>query len=424
MDKIDKKAISISKRLRGKISVKPKIKIRSFDDFSLLYTPGVAAVSKAISEDHSKARLLTYKWNAVAIVTDGTRVLGLGNIGPDAAMPVMEGKALLFKHLGGVDAIPITLGTTSLEGIVDAVKAIAPSFSGINLEDIESPKSFAILERLQSELSIPVWHDDNQGTAAVTLAALTNALKLVNKSIREIKLTMFGAGTAGLSILRLLSQYGLDKRNAIVIDSKGVLHKGRSDASDLKTSNPHKYELLDSTNKYNATEIEEAVSGSDVIIAASASKPGLIKTEWLRRMASDPIVFALANPQPEVSQEEAKQANVRIFATGRSDWPNQVNNSMVFPGVFRGVLDVGARRITDTMAIAAAKELAKYAEEKGLSDTYIIPKMDEREAFCRVAAGVGVQACSEGIASTCASYEELYDMAEQMIAKGRYKAKK
>ncbi|MEM0149958.1 MAG: NADP-dependent malic enzyme [Candidatus Micrarchaeaceae archaeon] len=424
MDKTDRRAISISKRLRGKIAVKPKMKIRSFDDFAVLYTPGVAAVSKAISADHSKANLLTYKWNTVAIVTDGTRVLGLGNIGPDAAMPVMEGKALLFKHLGGVDAIPITLGTTSLDGIVETVKAIAPSFGGINLEDIESPKSFAILERLQKELSIPVWHDDNQGTAAVTLAALINALKLVNKSIKNVKLTVFGAGTAGLSILRLLSLYGLDKRNAIVIDSKGVLHKGRNDAEQLKAANPQKYGLLESTNRYGATEIEDAVSGSDVVIAASASNTGIVKGEWLRKMGSDPIVFALANPQPEISMEEAQRSGVRIFATGRSDMPNQVNNSMVFPGVFRGVLDVGAKRITDEMAIAAAKELAKHADEKGLSASYIIPKMDEREAFCKVAAGVGVQACSEGIARTCMGYGELYSIAEQMITKGRYKAKK
>ncbi|MEM0124094.1 MAG: NADP-dependent malic enzyme [Candidatus Micrarchaeaceae archaeon] len=424
MDEIDKKAISVSKRLRGKIEIKLKPKIKSFEDFAILYTPGVAAVSKAISADHSKANMLTYKWNTVAIVTDGTRVLGLGNIGPDAAMPVMEGKALLFKHLGGVDAIPITLGTTSLEGIVETVKAIAPSFSGINLEDIESPKSFAILERLQKELSIPVWHDDNQGTAAVTLAALINALKLVNKNIKDIKLTMFGAGTAGLSILRLLSLYGLDKRNVVVIDSKGVLHKGRNDAEQLKTINPHKYELLESTNRYGVTEIEDAVSGSDVVIAASASNTGTVKGEWIRKMGSDPIVFALANPQPEISMEEAQKSGVKIFATGRSDIPNQVNNSLVFPGVFRGVLDVEASRITDTMAIAAAKELAKHADEKGLSPTYIIPKMDEREAFYKVAAGVGVQACSEGIAKTCMSYDELYNRAEQMITKGRYKAKK
>ena len=419
MDKLDKKAIKLSKKLRGKIAIKPKMKIKSFDDFAVLYTPGVAAVSREVSSDRSKARMYTYKWNTVAIVTDGTRVLGLGNIGPDAAMPVMEGKALLFKHLGGVDAVPITLGTTSTDSIVETVKAIAPSFGGINLEDIESPKSFTILERLQKELDIPVWHDDNQGTAAVALAALINALKIVNKDIKSIKLVMFGAGTANLSILRLLSKYGLSKSNVIVIDSKGVLHKGRSDAEQLKSSNPQKYEIISSTNRYNATSIEEAISGSDAIIAASASSQGTLKVEWIQKMSSDPIVFALANPQPEISLEEAQKAGVKIFATGRSDIPNQVNNSMVFPGLFRGVFDVHAKYITDGMAIAAAEELARYAEEKGLSTTYIVPRMDDYEAFYRVAAGVGVQAFKDGATENKVSYEELYNLAKQFIEKNR-----
>ncbi len=420
MDKLDKKAINVSKRLRGKIAIKPKMRIRSFDDFAVIYTPGIAAVSREIISDRSKASMYTYKWNTVAIVTDGTRVLGLGNIGPDEAMPVMEGKALLFKHLGGVDAVPITLGTTSIDNIVETVKAIAPSFGGINLEDIESPKSFAILERLQKELSIPVWHDDNQGTAAAALSALINALKIVNKDIKSIKLVMFGAGTANLSILRLLSKYGLGKSNAVVIDSKGVLHKGRADVEQLKSSNPQKYEIIGSTNRYNATSIEEAISGADAIIAASVSSQGTLKGEWIRKMNSDPVVFALANPQPEISKEEAQKAGVKIFATGRSDMPNQVNNSIVFPGVFRGVFDVQARYITDSMAIAAAEELAKYAEEKGLSTTNIVPRMDDYEAFYRVAAGVGVQAFNDGATENKASYEELYDLAKQFIEKSRH----
>lgn len=424
MNKIDKKAIALSKRLRGKIAMKPKMKIRSLDDLAVLYTPGVAAVSMEIVKDRRKAQELTYKWNTVAIVTDGTRVLGLGNIGPDAAMPVMEGKALLFKHLGGVDAIPITLSTTDSAKIVETVKAIAPSFGGINLEDIESPKSFAILEQLQKELNIPVWHDDNQGTAAAVLAGFTNALKLVDKQISKVKVTIFGAGTAGVSILRLLALNGLDKSNAVVIDSKGVLHMNRSDIEQLKTANKQKYDIVESTNKYGISTIEEALEGSDAIIAASASSPGLIKGEWISRMSSNPIVFALANPQPEISYEEAQKAGVKIFATGRSDLPNQINNSMVFPGIFRGVLDVQAKRITDNMAIAAAKELSSYAQEKGLSTNYIIPRMDERDAFYRVAAGVGIQAYKDGVTEISKSYEELYEQAKSMVEKGRYINKK
>ena len=420
MNKTDKKAIALSKRLRGKIAIKPKMKIKSFDDFAVLYTPGVAAVSTEIAKDPRKAQELTYKWNTVAIVTDGTRVLGLGNIGPDAAMPVMEGKALLFKHLGGVDAIPITLGTTDSAKIVETVKAIAPSFGGINLEDIESPKSFAILEQLQKELNIPVWHDDNQGTAAAALAGFTNALKLVNKQISKVKVAIFGAGTASVSILRLLALNGLDKSSAVVIDSKGVLHKNRSDREQLKATNPQKYDIIESTNKYNATTIEEALDGADAIIAASSSNPGTIKGEWIKRMNSDPIVFALANPQPEISYEEAQKAGVKIFATGRSDLPNQINNSLVFPGIFRGVLDVQAKRITDNMAITAAMELAKYAQEKGLSTNYIIPRMDERDAFYRVAAGVGVQAFKDGVTEVSKGYDELYEQAKSMVEKGRY----
>ncbi|MGC8670082.1 MAG: NAD(P)-dependent malic enzyme [Candidatus Micrarchaeia archaeon] len=418
-DKIGKKAVRLSKKLRGKIEIKLKAKIKSFDDFALIYTPGVAAVSNAIAKDRSLSYGLTYKWNTVAIVSDGTRVLGLGNIGPDAAMPVMEGKALLFKYLGGVDAIPITLGTTDADSIVATVKAIAPSFGAINLEDIESPKSFAILESLQKELSIPIWHDDNQGTAAITLAAFKNALKLVNKDIKNIKLTVFGAGTASISILKLLALSGLDKRNAIVIDSRGVLHGGRPDLEALKSSNPYKYDLINTTNKFNATTIEEAIEGSDAVIAASSSNSNTIKAEWIGKMSNDPIVFALANPEPEISYESAQKAGVKIFATGRSDIPNQVNNSLVFPGMFRGVLDVGASRITDTMAIAAANELAKYAEEKGLSTNYIVPRMDDVDTYYRVAAGVGVQAYLDGATKSKLSYEEIYENAKRIIEKSR-----
>ncbi|MGC9191002.1 MAG: NAD(P)-dependent malic enzyme [Candidatus Micrarchaeia archaeon] len=419
MTSIDNKALKLSRKYKGKIEIKPKIRIKSLDDFAVIYTPGVAAVSRAIASNKATARELTHKWNSIAIITDGTRVLGLGNIGPDAAMPVMEGKALLFKYLGGVDAIPITLGVTDYEKMVETIKAIAPSFGGINLEDIESPKSFMLLERLRNELEIPIWHDDNQGTAAAALAGLINALKIVGKSIGSIKMVLVGAGTANLSILRLLSLYGLDKRKAVVIDSKGVLHKGRPDYELLRTSNTQKYDAINTTNAEQVTTIEEAFSGSDVVISASTPGPGVIKQEWLKSMAKDPIVFALANPEPEISFEEAKSAGVRVFGTGRSDIPNQINNSLVFPGVFRGVLDVQARHITDSMAVAAAEELAKYAQEKGISESYIIPRMDENEAYYRVAAGVGVQAYKDGVTKISKSYDELYAEAKAYIEKHR-----
>ncbi|MGB9732939.1 MAG: NAD(P)-dependent malic enzyme [Candidatus Micrarchaeia archaeon] len=409
------KAIELARTYKGKIGIKPKVRIRSYKDFSLLYTPGVAGVSKLIKEKNE--RFLTYKWNSVAIVTDGTRVLGLGDIGPDAAMPVMEGKALLFKYLGGVDAIPITLGTKDKNAIVEAVKSIAPSFSGINLEDIESPKSFEILDRLQKELNMPVWHDDNQGTAAAALAAFINAMKLVNKNASEVKVLFIGAGTANLSTYRLLKEYGINPKKAILVDSKGVLYKGRADEDELRQKNPEKYKVMQETNGEDARNIEDAAKGADVIIGASTK--GAIKEDWIRSMNSDAIVFALANPEPEIERKKALRAGARIYASGRSDMPNQVNNSLIFPGVFRGVLDVQAKKITDKMAITGAIELAKYAEEKGLSYDYIIPKMSESEAYYRLAAAVGVEAQKEGLAEVSASYDELYQKAKEIIESSR-----
>ncbi|MGC9205145.1 MAG: NAD(P)-dependent malic enzyme [Candidatus Micrarchaeia archaeon] len=417
MKNFDEKAISMSRKNKGKIEIKPKVKIKSFEDFSMIYTPGVAAVSRLIKEKGEK--YLTYKWNSIAIVTDGTRVLGLGNIGPDAAMPVMEGKALLFKYLGGVDAVPITLGTTDADRIVETVKAMAPSFSGINLEDIESPKAFDILERLQRELNIPVWHDDNQGTAAVALGAFINALKLTNRKASDARIVFIGAGTANISILRFFRAYGVDPRKVVVADSKGVLYRGRSDENELKVKNRQKYEIIQETNEDNFTTVEEAVKGADAIIAASAK--GAVKEEWVRSMNKDSIVFALANPDPDIDEEKALRAGAKIYGTGRSDLPNQVNNSLVFPGVFRGVLDVQARKITDNMAIAASLELAKYAEEKGLRADYIVPRMDEREVYYRIAAGVGIEAQKEHLTESNMSYDELYENAKKLISGSKAK---
>jgi malate dehydrogenase (oxaloacetate-decarboxylating)/malate dehydrogenase (oxaloacetate-decarboxylating)(NADP+) len=412
MRNFDEKAIDMARKNRGKIEIKPKVRIKSFEDFSVIYTPGVAAVSRLIKD--KKEKYLTYKWNSVAIVTDGTRILGLGNIGPDAAMPVMEGKALLFKYLGGVDAVPITLGTTDADKIVETVKAIAPSFGGINLEDIESPKAFDVLEKLQKELNIPVWHDDNQGTAAAALGAFINALKLTNRDAKDARIVFIGAGTANLSILRFFRAYGVDPKKVVVADSKGVLYRSRSDESELKVKNKQKYSVMHETNAENFTTVEEAVKGADAIIAASTK--GTVKEEWIRSMSKDPIVFALANPNPDISEEEALRAGAKIYASGRSDMPNQVNNSLVFPGVFRGVLDVQAKKVTDTMAIAASLELAKYVEEKGLRTDYIVPRMDEREIYYRIAAGVGVAAQKEHVAESNMSYEEIYESAKKLIS--------
>jgi len=408
-------AIKLARKYKGKISIRPKMKIKKFRDFSLVYTPGVAAVSNAIKKDGEK--FLTYKWNSIAIVTDGTRVLGLGNIGPEAAMAVMEGKSLLFKYLGGVDAIPITLGVTDKDKIIEAIKAIAPSFSGINLEDIESPKSFEILERLQNELNIPVWHDDNQGTAAAALAAFINALKFVGKKPESVKIVFMGTGTANLSVYRLLKEYGVKAGNVIFVDTKGVLFRGRADENELKAINPYKYAVMQESNLENISTVENAVKGADAIIGASS--PGTIKSEYIKSMNSKPIVFALANPEPEITRRKALLAGAAIYCSGRSDLPNQVNNSLIFPGLFRGVLDVQASKIVDSMAIAAAVELAKYAEQKGLDRDYIIPKMSEQEIYFKIAATVGVEAQKAGLTYIKKSYDELYEEAKEIVLKER-----
>ncbi|ARM75840.1 NAD(P)-dependent malic enzyme [Acidianus manzaensis] len=415
----DKQALEVSKKYKGKIQILPKVPIKSLEDFAVLYTPGVAAVSKEISKNPDLSFEYTYRWNSIAIVTDGTRVLGLGNIGPEAAMPVMEGKALIFKYLGGVDAIPLPVGTKDPDKIIELVKNLEPSFGGINLEDIESPKCFYILDKLREELKIPVWHDDQQGTAGATLAGLITALELTGKSPSNIKLIFFGVGAANIATARLLKAYGIPYENMILIDSEGPLYKGRKDEEEIKINNPWKYELLKSTNKDNITEIEKAFEGADVLIAASKPGPGTINPKLISKMNKDSIVFALANPIPEIWPEEAKKAGARIVGTGRSDLPNQINNSLIFPAVFRGALDVKAKTITDEMVIEAARELSSYVREKGASDDYIIPKMTEWEVYPRVAAAVGLKAIQQGIARHNMSYNEIYSHAKEMIENAR-----
>ena len=405
---------------RGKMQTVPRCCVRDFNDFAIWYTPGVAEPCRAIQADKERAYELTNKWNTVAVVSDGTRVLGLGDIGPEAGMPVMEGKALLFKYLGGVDAVPICLDTKDPDEIIQAVKWLQPSFGGINLEDISNPKCFYILDRLRAEAHIPVWHDDQQGTAAVTLAGLINALKIVGKKKGDVKLTVNGIGSANVAILRILFADGFKPTNTIVVDSKGTLHTGRTDLEEKQQENPYKWDLCQRTNpEKRSGGIAEALKGADVCISLSKSGPDIISPEWIKGMSKDAIVFACANPIPEIWPWEAKEAGARIMATGRSDFPNQVNNSIGFPGIFRGTLDVKARTITDEMCITAAYELAKCAEDRGISEDNIAPTMAEWEVFIREAVAVGLKAIEQGVAREKASREELTKRAEAIIKNAR-----
>jgi len=405
---------------RGKMQTIPKCCVRDFNDFAIWYTPGVAEPCRAIKADKEKVYEFTNKWNTVAVVSDGTRVLGLGDIGPEASLPVMEGKALLFKYLGGVDAVPICLDTKDPDEIIQAVKWLQPSFGGINLEDISSPKCFYILDRLRAEARIPVWHDDQQGTAAIILAALINALKIVNKKVNKIKLCLIGAGAAGIAVSRILFAYGVKPENTIITEIGGILHPGRKDIKERQKDFPELWRLCTATNPEHKTGgIPEAMSNADVCIAFSKPGPGTIKPEWVKSMSKDAIIFACANPIPEIWPWEAKKAGARIVATGRSDFPNQVNNSIGFPGIFRGTLDVKARTITDEMCIAAAYELAKYAEDRGISEDNIAPTMAEWEVHIREAVAVGLKAIEQGVAREKASREELTKRAEAMISNAR-----
>jgi malate dehydrogenase (oxaloacetate-decarboxylating) len=405
---------------QGKVQTMSKCVVRDFNDFAIWYTPGVAEPCKAIKADRERVYEFTNKWNTVAVVSDGTRVLGLGDIGPEAGLPVMEGKALLFKYLGGVDAIPICLDTREPEEIIRAVKWLQPSFGGINLEDIANPKCFYILDTLRKEMEIPVWHDDQQGTAAVTLAGLVNALKVVGKKKEEVSITLIGVGAANIAIARVLFAAGVKPENAIFVDSRGILHSGRADLERKQAENPYKWDLCLKTNLEKRTGgIAEALKGADVCISLSKSGPDTIKPEWMTAMAKDAVAFTCANPIPEIWPWDAKGAGVRLVATGRSDFPNQVNNCIGFPGIFRGTLDVKAKTITDEMCIAAAYELAKCAEDQGLSEDYIIPTMGEWDVFIREAVAVGLKAIEQGVARETPSREELTQRAEKMIRQSR-----
>jgi malate dehydrogenase (oxaloacetate-decarboxylating) len=417
-----KKPAQISSRMHrfyeGKMQVMPKCAITSPDDFAVWYTPGVAAPCREIQANPDKSFELTNRWNSVAVVTDGTRVLGLGDIGPEAALPVMEGKAMLFKYLGGVDAFAICLKTKDPDEIVRVCELLEPTFGGINLEDIEKPKCFYVLEKARDKLQIPVWHDDQQGTATVILAGLMNSFKIVGKKPRETLITLIGAGSANIRTAYVLMRWGVKPRNIIMVDTKGVVHKGRKDIT--KEEDPWKYELTQVTNGEGRTgDITEAFKGVDAVVAASKQGPGTIKPEWVKTMADDAVIFACANPIPEIWPWEAEAAGARIVATGRNDFPNQVNNSLGFPGIFRGVLDVKAKTITDDMCIAAAQELARYAEERGIHEKDILPRMEEWEVFPREAVACALKSIEQGVARVKPSRQELYERASAIIRNAR-----
>lgn len=374
------KALKKHEEWQGKVATEVKAKVLNAEDLTYAYTPGVAEPCRKIHEDERKAYVYTSKANTIAVVSDGSAVLGLGNIGPKAAMPVMEGKAVLFKEFGDVNAVPIVLDTQDADEIIETVKNIAPTFGGINLEDISSPRCVYIENKLKEILDIPVFHDDQHGTAIVTVAALINALKVIDKKASEIKVLVSGAGAAGYSISKLLLDLGV--RDVIACDSKGTINK-----THLKGTNPVKAELAKITNKENFEgSLKEAIKGCDVFVGVSV--PGVIDEADIKNMANDPIVFAMANPVPEIDPALAKEAGAAVVATGRSDFPNQINNVLAFPGIFRGALDAHAEEITDAMKLAAARALAELVSPDKLSADYVIPGAFEQGVADAVAKAV------------------------------------
>lgn len=374
--------------LGGKISIRNRIPVKTRDDLSMAYTPGVARICMEINQDPEDAYKLTTKGNTVAVVTDGTAVLGLGNIGPKAAMPVMEGKAMLFKEFADIDAWPICLDTTDTEEIIRIVKAIAPGFGGINLEDIAAPRCFEIEQRLREELEIPVFHDDQHGTAVVTTAALINALKVVGKNVEKIKVIVSGAGAAGIACTKMIMHLGV--KNLIVCDSKGAIHSKRTNL------NPSKNWLAENSNpEKESGALKEVIAGADVFLGVSA--PNIIGQKDVKNMAKDPIVFAMSNPDPEISPEEASPF-AAVMATGRSDYPNQINNVLCFPGIFRGALDCRSSTINEEMKLAAAHAIAGVVDDAHLNADYIIPSVFDTTVAKKISESVQAAAYKTGVA--------------------------
>lgn len=382
-------ALKMHEENHGKISVISKVKVENRDDLSTAYTPGVAEPCRKIHANEDDVYRYTVKGNLIAVVSDGTAVLGLGDIGPKAAMPVMEGKAILFKTFAGIDAFPICLDTKNVDEIVNTVKYLAPTFGGINLEDISAPRCFEIEARLRKELDIPVFHDDQHGTAIVVAAGLLNAVKLVGKKIEDVKIVINGAGSAGISIAKLLLQFGVG--DIVLVDKAGALAKGQD------WMNPAQAAMAECTNCDNQIgSLVDIIKGKDIFIGVSG--PNVLTAEMVSAMAEDAIVFAMANPTPEIMPEEAKKGGARVVATGRSDYPNQINNVLVFPGIFRGALDVRAADITERMKIAAAKAIASIIADEELTEDYIIPGVFDKRVVEVVAKAVAQEARAENIA--------------------------
>lgn len=385
-----KESLRLHAEWKGKLEVTPRAAVDSKDALSLAYTPGVAQPCLEIQKDVDKSYELTRRWNTVAVITDGTAVLGLGDIGPEAGMPVMEGKCVLFKAFGGVDAIPLCIRSKNVDEIVQTVSLLLGSFGGVNLEDISAPRCFEIEKRLKEISDIPIFHDDQHGTAVITLAGLINALKIVGKRMEDIKVVMSGAGAASIAITKLLLSAGV--KNIVLCDSKGIVYKGRPNGM-----NPVKEEMAEITNPDNQQgSIADALVGADVFIGVSA--PNTVTKEMVKSMAKDAIVFACANPTPEIFPEDAKEAGARIVASGRSDYPNQINNVLAFPGIFRGALDVRAKDINDEMKVAAAHALADLISDEELSPDYIIPAAFDPRVKDAVAAAVSKAARDSGVA--------------------------
>ena len=384
-----KESLKLHKKLKGKIEIISRAPVKSKTELALAYTPGVAQPCLEIQKDINKSFELTRRWNTVAVITDGTAVLGLGDIGPEAGMPVMEGKCVLFKEFGDVDAIPICINSKDVDTIVDTIRLISGSFGGINLEDISAPRCFEIEKKLKDCCDIPIFHDDQHGTAVVTLAGLINALKLVNKKIEDVKIVTSGAGAAGIAIIKLLISMGL--KNVIMTDRQGAIYKGRSGL------NPIKEEIALITNQEcKKGTLKEVIKGADVFIGVSAQKT--LTKDMVRSMNADPIIFACANPIPEIFPEEAKEAGAAIVSTGRSDFPNQVNNVLAFPGIFRGALDVRAKDINDEMKIAAAYAISSLVSDKELNPEYILPEAFDKRVKDAVAMAVKEAAIKSKVA--------------------------
>lgn len=396
---------------KGKLESKSKVPVRNARDLSLAYSPGVAEPCKEIYDKPETVYDYTMKGNMVAVVSDGTAVLGLGNIGPEAALPVMEGKAVLFKSFAGVDAFPICLNTTDVDKIVETVKLLEPTFGGVNLEDIAAPNCFAVEERLKKETNIPVFHDDQHGTAIVTVAGLVNALKIVGKKMNEIKVVANGAGAAGIAIIKLLYSYGV--RDIIMCDTKGAIYEGRPNGM-----NAIKDEVAKFTNRDNVEgSLSEAIKGADVFIGVSVA--GALTSEMIQTMNNDPIIFAMANPVPEIMPDEAKAAGAAVIGTGRSDFPNQVNNVLAFPGIFRGALDARATHINEKMKVAAVDAIASLIEESELSSDYVIPGPFDPRVAPAVAAAVANAAMETGVARIKVDPEEVKERTARLALIGK-----